>query len=378
MTQTAIPIKAPKESVSDESYRVVEIVIPSGSAVTPGDMLAILETSKAVFDLTSPAEGHFHALFQEGDEVTFDQNFGFITNSSEIPEGLKPLSTKTTSPSSLELPHGTRFSKSALALIESSQIDVQQFAHLALVKKEDVVRYLTNQSSTTLSLPTHLDKSRAIVLVGGGGILNEVVEILEHNVEYSIAGIVSDRLKQGDKHPILGTSQTLPQLRQAGISYAVFAVGMFRNHKGRAAECDRLRDLGYQLPNIIHPLATVSHKSRLGWHNLILGNTYVGSNVELGNDCILDIGSTIAHDCRLGDNVHLAPGVTLAGHVEIGRDTLIGVGCNIFAEVKIGEGVTVSNGVSIFEDIPDRAFVDKHGRYRHIDSQRVDSQRASQ
>ncbi len=121
----------------------------------------------------------------------------------------------------------------------------------------------------------------------------------------------------------------------------------------RRKSADLLITKGVDLPNVIHPSASISSKVEFGIGNFISRNVSVNALVEIGDICILNTGGIIEHECIIGNGVHVAPGAVLAGNVEIGDNTFVGANSVIKQGVKIGANVIIGAGSVILKDIAD-------------------------
>lgn len=70
-----------------------------------------------------------------------------------------------------------------------------------------------------------------------------------------------------------------------------------------------------------------------------------GLVTQVGDGCLLMVGSHVAHDCRLGQGVILANNATLAGHVEVGDHAVLGGLSAVHQFVRIGAG-SMTGGMS--------------------------------
>lgn len=78
---------------------------------------------------------------------------------------------------------------------------------------------------------------------------------------------------------------------------------------------------------------------------------------HIGETCLLMGNSHVAHDCQLGDGVMLANNVMLAGHVHVGDNSFLGGGCGIHQFVNIGKLVMVAGNASVTYDVPSYLMV---------------------
>ena len=94
----AEPIIMPRQGQSVESCILTEWNVNVGDQVAEGDVLAVIETDKASFDLESTASGTVLALFWEADDdVPVLANVAVIGNEGEDVEEFRPAGGAATS-----------------------------------------------------------------------------------------------------------------------------------------------------------------------------------------------------------------------------------------------------------------------------------------
>lgn len=138
------------------------------------------------------------------------------------------------------------------------------------------------------------------------------------------------------------------------FSDACVAIG---NNEKRLEICKQLFEIGFYLPNIIHPTAVISDNVSLSSGSVIFANSVINPNASIGNACIINTAAVIEHDCILQDGVHISPNAALAGGVNIGKNSWIGMGSNIIGKIQIGSNVIVGAGSVVINNIPDNKKV---------------------
>jgi UDP-N-acetylglucosamine acyltransferase len=73
---------------------------------------------------------------------------------------------------------------------------------------------------------------------------------------------------------------------------------------------------------------------------------------RIGNRCMLMANSHVAHDCELGEDVILANGVLLGGHCVIGNRAFIGGGTGIHQFTRVGRLAMIAGNEPISHDVP--------------------------
>ena len=95
----AEPIIMPRQGQSVESCILTEWKVNVGDQVAEGDVLAVIETDKASFDLESTAAGTVLALFWEADDdVPVLANVAVVGSEGEDVEEFKPAGGASSAP----------------------------------------------------------------------------------------------------------------------------------------------------------------------------------------------------------------------------------------------------------------------------------------
>lgn len=127
-------IRVPKLNSNDAEYVLLEWLADEGSQVRPGDPLVLLETSKAVEELTGEHEGLLQRFVPEGGSCTPGQLIGRVGEARETVAA--------------ETGDGPLITAPARALMEERGLDVAQVRALGLplVRVGDVERLLSVRS----------------------------------------------------------------------------------------------------------------------------------------------------------------------------------------------------------------------------------------
>jgi UDP-N-acetylglucosamine acyltransferase len=85
-----------------------------------------------------------------------------------------------------------------------------------------------------------------------------------------------------------------------------------------------------------------------------------GGVTQVGNGCLLMVGTHVGHDCRLGDRVTTANDVVLGGHVQIDDHVFVGGQTAIHQFVRVGEGAMIAGKSGIAADVIPFGFAVGH------------------
>jgi UDP-perosamine 4-acetyltransferase len=191
-----------------------------------------------------------------------------------------------------------------------------------------------------------------LVVIGGGGHAKVLVSVLR-KLHWDVLGYTDER-DNGTIRGLerLGDDTALQSLLEAHTGCAaVVGVGKVDTSPLRIRLQDLAEDLGFEIPVIVSPDATVNTDVALSAGTAIFDGAVVNSGARIGKACIINTNSTLEHDCCLGDNVHVASGATVCGEVSAGHNTLIGAGATVIQGVRICDACVVGAGAVVTSDL---------------------------
>jgi sugar O-acyltransferase (sialic acid O-acetyltransferase NeuD family) len=191
-----------------------------------------------------------------------------------------------------------------------------------------------------------------LIILGNGGHAKLIADLILLDNEFIVHGFIDDsELIHYRGIGTLGNDSILPELFVYGIKLAFIGIGAIANTKLRQVLFNKLKSIGYILPNIIHPSAVIGYDVQMGEGNFIGPGVIINSHTKLGNNCIINSGSIIEHDCVLSNHVHLAPRVTLCGGVKIGENSFIGTCAVVLETCSIADSSIVGASSLVNKDI---------------------------
>jgi UDP-perosamine 4-acetyltransferase len=344
------PIILEKVNVSDDLYQITAVYAKSGTKVNKGDVLFSFETSKADIDYEAPEDGFFIHNLDTSTKIYPAKVIAFITSEIVSLDNLE-ISSITAHVISEQL-----VSAKAKLLIAEHAIDIAVFAKLTKVKEKDVLDYLKDNGKTKVDRICTND----LILIGGKGGCKMIIETIKSSNHFQIKGIIDTTMNKGETImgiEVLGNSdEDLFELKKAGYNQLVLTFTSLNDLKIREAKYDFYKKEGFSFPNIIHNRATVEPSVKMGEGNIVLANSMLGSDVEIGTLNFINTGAVVCHDTTLDFNNHCAPNAVLAGRIKVGKNNIIGMCSTVFYDVIIGNNNVISNGVNIFNHIKDNTF----------------------
>lgn len=179
---------------------------------------------------------------------------------------------------------------------------------------------------------------KKIILIGGGGHCRSVIDVIEQENRFEIAGIIEKYAGESEAvlgYPLIGTDDELKKLRKE-YDYAFVTIGHLVSNKVRVKLFEKLKVLGFKIPVIISPLAYVSKHAKVASGTVVMHHALLNAAVEVGENCIINSKALLEHDVIVGDNCHISTGAILNGGVRVEANSFIGSG----SVTKQGIGVS--------------------------------------
>ena len=348
-------IEAPLVNPNEPESQVVALPVGAYSPVSQGDVVLVVETSKATFEVECEHDGYLGAIAVElGDRVSAGELICELF--SEPPPRADPARREEAGDAG-----APRLTKKAAALASQLGVDLARLPRGRFLTERDIA------AAAAAASPAELDEEiaariseRSVVIFGAGGLGKSIAELLAASRVLEALCIVDDdqSLSAGLLGlPLAGTRAVLPALRERGACLAANAVGAIGRIATRVAIFELLASNGFELPQLVDRSAYVAPSAQLGGGAQVFANASVCAEARLGEDVIVNTGAVVSHDCVVGAHTHIAPGALLAGHVEVASRTLVGMGVTTAVGVRIGADVIVGNGVVVSGDVPDGTIV---------------------
>ena len=165
-----------------------------------------------------------------------------------------------------------------------------------------------------------------IVLLGGGGHCHSVIDVIEQENKYQIIGIVDKKELIGTDvlgYKIIASDDDLEEIYKT-CKNAIITVGQIESNHVRVKLFNRLKEIGFNLPIIISPIAYVSKHSFIDEGTVVMHHALINANVKTGKNCIINSKALIEHDCVIEDNCHISTASVINGAVLVKANSFFG------------------------------------------------------
>lgn len=194
-----------------------------------------------------------------------------------------------------------------------------------------------------------------ILLVGAGGHSLACIEVIEREDRFVIEGLLGLPGELGQQrlgYPVLGDDDALESLAAPG-RHALVCVGQIKSPEPRMRLFERLQKLGYALPSIVSPTATVSPHASIGKGSIVMHGAVINAGARVGANCIINSLALVEHGAAVGDHCHISTGVLINGDVSVGEGSFIGSGSQVREGIRVGRRCVVGLGTTLLKDLPD-------------------------
>ena len=194
------------------------------------------------------------------------------------------------------------------------------------------------------------------MLVGSSGHAKVLAELLSAAGRFEAVGFIDRDPSRWAKKvlglEVFGGDDLLPGLLARGVKFAVVAVAGTGGNRKRSELFTNLKNLGFDLPALLHPAASISRSATLEEGTQVMQGCIICPDSAIGANTIVNTGVLVEHDYRIGRNCNLALRSALMGGVEIGDNTHVGAGAIINECVSVGKDVIIGSGTVVIKDVP--------------------------
>lgn len=200
-----------------------------------------------------------------------------------------------------------------------------------------------------------------LLLIGGGGHCASVIDsILSADVCYDKIAIIDVPEKYGETLrgiEIIGNDNDLEKIYKEGYKFAFITLGSIGNPARRVSIYNKVKKIGFTLPNIVDKTAVVSSSAHMDEGIYVGKKAIVNVDAYIGSCAIINTACTVEHNCYIGQFVHMAPGSVVCGNTTVGNGSHIGANATIIQGVHIADDSVIGAGAVILKDVPSKEVV---------------------
>lgn len=352
-------IEVPRLNANEDEVVVVDVAIEVGQTVSEGDLVAVVESTKAATEISSERSGTVKAL-----HVKLGQFIGVGKLIAEI-EDDAPSTGPVPKADDARMSGEIQISAKARKRAQELGVDIDAVTptngRVLLKDVEAAARPFQPVAPATGNF--------SAVIIGGGGHASYVVDTIISLGAQTI-GCLDASLPNGTEvlHDveIIGTDERLAEIRADGTKIAFIGLGGTVDNAPRRKLFDLAISKKFDVPPLVHRDATITTGVNFAAGVQVLAGATIGPRTKIDANTIINQGANICHDVHIGMDVHITPSAIVAADVKIGDGTTLGMGATVLNGASIGKGCLIHNGVSIVSDVPDFTEVDRRGQRRRL------------
>lgn len=165
-----------------------------------------------------------------------------------------------------------------------------------------------------------------IILIGGGGHCNAVIDVIESTSKFNILGIIDQKEKVGQSvlgYKIIGCDDDLKKMRMI-CENAIITLGHINSCNVRKKIAIKLESLKFNCPIIVSPLAYIAKNTTISDGTVVMHQALLNTNSIIGKHCIINSKALIEHDAIINDFCHISTAAVVNGGVEVKEGCFFG------------------------------------------------------
>jgi sugar O-acyltransferase (sialic acid O-acetyltransferase NeuD family) len=193
---------------------------------------------------------------------------------------------------------------------------------------------------------------KEIVIIGDTSNAKLAHYYFENDSNYTIkAFCVEDEFKLKNEFcglPVISFSQLL-KLFPPDKFQCFVAVGYNQMNDVRKKLFEKVKNLGYNMPNYISSKCSFLTNEEIGENNLILEDNTIQPFVKIGSNNVFWSGNHIGHDVEICNHVYITSHVVISGFTKIGNNCFLGVNSTFRDAIEIAEYSLIGAGACVMK-----------------------------
>jgi acetyltransferase-like isoleucine patch superfamily enzyme len=348
-------VLVPTTDVNSETALLLAWHVGDRSEVKTGDVIAEIETSKAIIDVSAPEAGILLHAASEGAEVRLAEPVGYLfANVGALEAYAQAEQRRHAEPAKST----RRVTEPARRRAEELGVELASIAGDALITVGMVEGTAAAATTAAIELPEPLPGVAGlprIALVGAGLGATQVIDILQAAKSGTAVAIVDDDASRWAGQvmgvPVAGGFDRLMALFGKGAFDAAI-ITISTSVLARVRLREALAASGIPLANAIHPTARIADGVTFGTGNVVCAFCNFNVGTVVGDNNVLSAYNSYDHHNRLGSDISTGPACVTSGLVVLGDRVRLGTGIFIEPHVELGDDVQVASGSVIVTSVP--------------------------
>ncbi|MCC8173617.1 MAG: sugar O-acyltransferase [Odoribacter sp.] len=201
--------------------------------------------------------------------------------------------------------------------------------------------------------------NKKVIIIGGEGNGGVIASCIEDNrtrfndLEWEVVGFVNDYEKEVCGYPVLGSTDDVRELLKNPEYFFMWGIHMIGRNIKTEEVFRKVNIPKERFATIVHKTAFVAQSAILEPGVFVMSNCYVGPQAHIGMCSLLLANSLIAHNTEVGPLCHFSAGSVTGSYITIGTCSDVTLGARVIEKRKIGNFAVAGAGSMVTRDIPD-------------------------
>ncbi len=348
------PVLVPTSDVNSETGLLVTWHADDHSRVEAGELIAEIETSKAIIEVPAPEAGFLLHAVCAGTEVPLTEPVARLFTDANALQAYTDAQQRRSADAAGFGPRATVPARHRAADlgIDLASIDSDSLITVGMVEAAAAGR--TARTELPDPLPGAAGRPR-LALLGAGLGATQVIDILRAAGSGTAVALADDDMSRWAGEvlgvPVVGGFHRLVKLFGDGaFDAAIITISTSVPARTRLREA--LTSNGIPLANAIDPTARIASGVTFGTGNVVCAFCHFGVDTVVGDNNFLSAYNSYDHHNRLGSDISTGPACATSGLVVLGDRVRLGTGIYVEPHVELGDDVQVASGSVIVTSVP--------------------------
>lgn len=194
-------------------------------------------------------------------------------------------------------------------------------------------------------------ETKKIVFVGAGSHADAVEGVLNKN-EFTLIGYFDDKdIQVHSGKPVLGKMNEVDTFLENNSDVFVF-VTIGENKKREEIFQSIAKKYYDRIVNVISKSATILSPSSVSGRGIFIAtNAFLGADVVVSDNAIVNTGAIVEHHTKLERSVNISPNATVNGLCHIGKQVYLGSGSVVKQVITIADEAIIGAGAVVVRNI---------------------------
>ncbi len=192
-----------------------------------------------------------------------------------------------------------------------------------------------------------------LVIIGDGETAELAYDYFNRETNYEVVGFSAERAFLRNQ-----TLFSLPVVPFEEVEFyfdpkvyhAFVAVSYTQLNRLRSRLFGLVKKKGYTLCSYLSPKAFIGTNVEIGENCFILENVSIQRGAKIGDNVTVWSGSSVGHRSKIADNCFIASQVAISGFCDIGENCFLGVNSCTAGNIKIAKNCLVGAGAVVIKD----------------------------